>query len=296
MKKNSIVCLILVGILLSPFLLIRPATAEEPWYQNISVHDAKQMIENTPNVVIIDVRNQSEYDLGHLYGAQLIPLNALENRTIPVEIAQPSTNDTFMFSVYQQIMTSFNLSAHINDPVIVYCKAGSRSAPACELLAEHGFTQVYNMIGGITEWMQAGYPIYTPYHHVSVDVTDGETTTDIKPWLLYTSTCTTCQNQSETCSTTTSPLNSTDTIIQQSENYTLILTTVEINGTIQEYLTEKTLLWQQNETAPGFNRTMALTSIITTSQNITTQAYSIYDQVQHNDYFILISTLLNTFR
>jgi rhodanese-related sulfurtransferase len=128
LKKNSIVCLILVGLLLSTFLLIRPVDAEEPQYQSISVHDAEQIIENTPNVVILDVRNQSEYDLGHLYDAQLIPLNSLENRTIPIEIEQPSTNDTFTLNMYQQILNSFNLSAHVNDPVIVYCKAGSRSA------------------------------------------------------------------------------------------------------------------------------------------------------------------------
>jgi rhodanese-related sulfurtransferase len=231
--------------------------------------------------------------LGHLYDAQLIPLNALENKTMPLELPEPAANDTFMLNVYQQIMNSFNLSAHINDPVIVYCKAGTRSAPACEILVEHGFTQVYNMIGGITAWMEAGYPIYTPYHHAQVNINDNQTTVNIEPWLLYTTNCTTCQTQSETCSTGT-PLNSNDTIIEQDGNHTLILTTIEINGTIQEYLTEKTLLWQQNETSIGLNRTMALTAITTTSQNITAQAYSIYDQVEHNDYTITISTLLNS--
>lgn len=54
------------------------------------------------NFVILDVRNQSEYDLGHLYDAVLIPVYELENRI----------NE---------------LQEHTNDPIIVYCKAGSRS-------------------------------------------------------------------------------------------------------------------------------------------------------------------------
>ena len=78
-KKISIICLILIGLLLSTFLFIRPAAAEEIGYQNISVHDAKQMIKHTPDILILDVRNQSEYNLGHLYDSILIPLFILES-------------------------------------------------------------------------------------------------------------------------------------------------------------------------------------------------------------------------
>jgi hypothetical protein len=63
-RKKPAICIVLVAILLSSIFLIRPIAAEESGYQSITVHDAKQIIEHMPNTVIIDVRNQSEYDLG----------------------------------------------------------------------------------------------------------------------------------------------------------------------------------------------------------------------------------------
>jgi len=101
---------------------MKPVVAEEPTYQNISVQQAKHIIDHTEGIIILDVRNQSEYDLGHLYGAELIPLNALANKTTPVNLPPPPSNDSVMVDVYQRIMSSFNLSAHVNDPIIVYCK------------------------------------------------------------------------------------------------------------------------------------------------------------------------------
>ena len=44
---------------------------------------------------------------------------------------------------------------------VVYCKAGSRSAPASQLLVENGFSEVYNMLGGYDAWVAAGYPTTT---------------------------------------------------------------------------------------------------------------------------------------
>jgi len=43
-------------------------------------------------------------------------------------------------------------------PIITYCKAGVRSANAAAILVENGFTQVYDMGGGTTEWIDKGYP------------------------------------------------------------------------------------------------------------------------------------------
>jgi rhodanese-related sulfurtransferase len=41
-------------------------------------------------------------------------------------------------------------------PVIVYCKAGGRSAQAADLLVQKGYTQVYNLQGGFTRWQDEG--------------------------------------------------------------------------------------------------------------------------------------------
>lgn len=86
----------------------------------------------------MDVRNESEYNLGHLYDAVLIPVYELENRIS-------------------------ELQAHINTPIIVYCKAGSRSQIAYQILANNGFTKVYNMLGGITAWIKSRLPDFDSF-------------------------------------------------------------------------------------------------------------------------------------
>jgi parallel beta-helix repeat protein len=105
-------------------------------YIDVSVPDAKAMIDSNPSLVIIDVRNQSEYDSGHIRNAELIPVwNLTQN------------------------LDKLNRS----DTILVYCKAGTRSTNASETLVNNNFLHIYNMIGGITGWDQAGYPEYVRY-------------------------------------------------------------------------------------------------------------------------------------
>jgi rhodanese-related sulfurtransferase len=104
-------------------------------YATISVGAAQNELGNDSTVVILDVRAESEYrgELGHLAGALLIPLENLGQR---VEELEPYKTKT----------------------VIVYCRAGRRSANAAEFLAQRGF-HVYNLEGGILKWRDAGFPV-----------------------------------------------------------------------------------------------------------------------------------------
>ncbi len=89
-----------------------------------------------PNLLILDVREQHEYDESHLYNATLIPSLEIDSRI----------NELLPYN---------------NTEIIVYCRSGSRSASASQNLANnHGFTKIYNMLGGITEWINAGYPVW----------------------------------------------------------------------------------------------------------------------------------------
>lgn len=191
-------------MLLSAFLLIKPVSAEESGYQDISVQQAKHMIKHTPEMVILDVRNQSEYNQGHIHGAILIPLYQLNARI----------NE---------------LRADMNNSILIYCKGGYRSIIASQLLETNNFTRIYNMIGGIDSWMQAEYPIDTSYHYVSVDVENNETTCQIEPWLLHIANCTACQNQQ--CSRTIQDLdlvNVTQTYLENTATHQVI----QVNDTI----------------------------------------------------------------
>lgn len=109
-------------------------------YMDISANAAYQAITSgvCPNLVILDVRTREEFDQGHIRMALLIPHAELEERID-------------------------ELAEHKNHPILVYCFCGMRSAIASGILDAHGFTKVYNMIGGLNSWMGEGYAITTSY-------------------------------------------------------------------------------------------------------------------------------------
>jgi parallel beta-helix repeat protein len=111
-------------------------------YTDINVETAYNMITNGsyPNLVVLDVRSQDEYDTGHIIHAVLIPHTELDERID-------------------------ELASHKNHEIIVYCKTGIRSVNSSEILDSHNFTKVYNMLGGITAWQFAYYRVWTATVH-----------------------------------------------------------------------------------------------------------------------------------
>ena len=79
------------------------------------------------NLVIFDVRTQSEYNEGHIKGAISMP-------------------DTELDLNIDQIM-KFR-----DNPVLVYCRTGRRSKAAIDILSKYGFKNVYHMYQGIAAW------------------------------------------------------------------------------------------------------------------------------------------------
>ncbi len=98
----------------------------------VDVNAALQLI-NHKNAFVLDVREESEYKTGHLLNAQLIPLGKLKARI----------NE---------------LAKYKDKPVVVVCRSGNRSGNACVMLAKQGFTQSYNLAGGMMAWQKANLP------------------------------------------------------------------------------------------------------------------------------------------
>ncbi len=95
-------------------------------YQEISQEKAKEMMD-TQEVIILDVREQDEYDSGHISGAVLLPVGTIDETTAAEVI--PEKDST----------------------VLVYCRSGNRSKTASSTLAELGYTNIYEF-GGINTW------------------------------------------------------------------------------------------------------------------------------------------------
>jgi len=139
-KKNrqgrSTIYLIMISLLLIQFYnFTSSGIAADPVRTDISVQVANDMINNNteyPNLLILDVRTAEEYNDAHLYNVTLIPVDEIVSRLSELE----SYNDT---------------------EIIVYCMSGSRSLQASDILVTNNFSKIYNMLGGISAWIGAGY-------------------------------------------------------------------------------------------------------------------------------------------
>jgi parallel beta-helix repeat protein len=111
-------------------------------YVDVDVETAYNMIMNGsyPDLVVLDVRTQSEHDSGHIYSAVWIPVTELEARIGELE-------------------------NHKDHEIIVYCLSGGRSVTASGTLDSYNFTKVYNMLGGISAWQSEGYPVWIATVH-----------------------------------------------------------------------------------------------------------------------------------
>ncbi len=81
--------------------------------------------------IILDVREDNEWNAAHIPGAIHIPLAQINNRLS-------------------------ELQSYKNSAVITQCRSGARSAKALDILKSAGFTQVKNMEGGLIAWNKAG--------------------------------------------------------------------------------------------------------------------------------------------
>ena len=101
----------------------------------VTAKELKQSIESR-NVVVLDVREQFEYDIGHIQGSKSIPVGELPQRVNELDTA---------------------------DEIVVYCHGGYKSAQATQLLSRLGFKKVKTLRGGISAWrleVEPTLPVY----------------------------------------------------------------------------------------------------------------------------------------
>lgn len=97
--------------------------------RQITVEELKEKLDSGAPLHVIDVREPSEYEEFNM-GAQLLPLGNIVNF---------------------QLEDIENLK---NEELIVHCRSGARSAQACMILEQAGFTNTVNVTGGIMAWRE----------------------------------------------------------------------------------------------------------------------------------------------
>ena len=101
-------------------------TTVENTYHQITQKAAKDMMD-TQEVIVLDVREQDEFDAGHIPGAVLLPVGTITKDTAAAVIPE------------------------LDSVVLVYCRSGNRSKTASRALADLGYSNVYEF-GGINTW------------------------------------------------------------------------------------------------------------------------------------------------
>lgn len=103
---------------------------------HITPEELKAKLDRGENVVLVDVREEVEYEICHLENAQLIPLSKLPEHVNRLSLV---------------------------DEIVTYCHTGSRSSLATKFLRDLGFTRVRNLAGGIDAWAERVDPSMPRY-------------------------------------------------------------------------------------------------------------------------------------
>jgi len=143
-SANVIKCLLFVLAYtmtgcVNPIMIEEPAEAQSEGAElapldlepNVDIQTVASILDRE-DVFLLDVREQWEYDAGHIAGNTLIPMESIPSRL--TEIPKDQT-------------------------VIIYCHSGARSQRVTNFLNDQGYTNIHNMLGGIVAWEQAGQQI-----------------------------------------------------------------------------------------------------------------------------------------
>ncbi len=95
--------------------------------RKLDFSQAKALLDARPDAVLLDVREEEEYITGHASGAQLLPLDELNDESAMDLIPEPDT------------------------PVLVYCRSGVRSHAAALRLDDFGYEEIYDL-GSLVGW------------------------------------------------------------------------------------------------------------------------------------------------
>ncbi len=103
--------------------------------KNISPIQATRL-QNDEDVLVLDIRDDSDFKRGHVINAMNMPMGQIEKRVNEI-------------------------TKYKNKPVIAVCETGMRSQRACKALQKHGFENLHSLGGGMGAWGKANMPVAT---------------------------------------------------------------------------------------------------------------------------------------
>jgi len=108
-----------------------------PSYGLVTPQEAATVIlsmEDNPSFVLLDIRTPAEVEAGHISGA---------------------VNLDFYSPTFEQGLEALDR----DKTYLIYCRTGNRSGQSHQMMENLGFETIYDMAGGITDWIRVGYPV-----------------------------------------------------------------------------------------------------------------------------------------
>jgi len=104
---------------------------------SMTVSELKEQMDKKEDLILVDCRELEEWNNGHIHGATLIPLSSFEEDS--------------------------KVLKHKQAKVVLQCRSGKRSLRAAMYLQDQGFEDLYNLEGGILDWVENGFPVSIPH-------------------------------------------------------------------------------------------------------------------------------------
>lgn len=102
----------------------------------MNVQELKEKIDKNEDLVLIDCREQAEWDEAHIEQARFHPLSDFDNQIEALESQNIPKDKT----------------------IVCQCRSGKRSLQAANMLQDEGYKNLFNLEGGILAWIEEGYP------------------------------------------------------------------------------------------------------------------------------------------
>lgn len=136
-----------------------------PHIQELMPRDVQALQQEKPQTLLIDIREQAEFDAAHIAGSLLVPRGILESAcdwgyadTVPA------------------------LATARDQPVVLVCRSGNRTALAALTLQQMGFTAVYSMKTGVRGWNDYELPLFDANHQaVDIELADALLNPPLRP-------------------------------------------------------------------------------------------------------------------
>ena len=109
-------------------LSLRPRAEHGNEIREIAPHQLARM---KPHPLIIDIREERDYLLGHIEGAVHLSRNTLESKVLEI-------------------------APEFDRPIVIYCAVGSSCVSATDTLRRLGYQKIFSLKGGLQNWLEAG--------------------------------------------------------------------------------------------------------------------------------------------